>query len=59
MQEILGEETVAEPLGRWGYGPLVVSLSNTQEVLYVVNRPASRPSHEGAALWLMEWETTP
>jgi len=38
--------------GRWGYGPLVVSLANTQEVLYVVNRPANRPSHEGAAVWI-------
>ena len=38
--------------GRWGYGPLVVSLANSQEVLYVVNRPANRPSHEGAAEWL-------
>lgn len=38
--------------GRWGYGPLVVSLANTQEILYVVNRPASRPSHEGAAEWI-------
>jgi hypothetical protein len=38
--------------GRWGYGPLLVSLANSQEVLYVVNRPANRPSHEGAAEWL-------
>jgi hypothetical protein len=37
---------------RWGYGPLVVSLANTQEILYVVNRPASRPSHDGAAEWI-------
>jgi hypothetical protein len=35
--------------GRWGYGPLVVSLANSQEVLRVVNRPANRPSHEGMA----------
>ena len=33
----------------WGYHPLLVSLANTQEPLFVVNRPASRPSHEGAA----------
>lgn len=38
--------------GRWGYGPLVVSLANSQEVLYVVNRPANRPSHDGAAPWI-------
>jgi hypothetical protein len=37
--------------GKWGYGPLVVSLANSQEVLYVVNRSASRPSHEGAVKW--------
>jgi hypothetical protein len=35
--------------GTWGYHPLVVSLANTGEVLSVVNRPGSRPSHEGAA----------
>jgi len=35
--------------GRWGYGPLVVSLANSQELLRVVNRPANRPSHEGMA----------
>ena len=38
--------------GRWGFGPLVVSLANTQEVLYVVHRPANRPSHDGAAVWM-------
>jgi hypothetical protein len=35
--------------GIFGYHPLVVSLANTQEVLFLVNRPGSRPSHEGAA----------
>lgn len=38
--------------GRWGFGPLIVSLANTQEVLSVVNRPANRPSHDGAAEWM-------
>jgi Transposase DDE domain group 1 len=35
--------------GTWGYHPLLVSLANTGEVLRLVNRPANRPSHEGAA----------
>jgi hypothetical protein len=34
--------------GKWGYHALVVSLAQTQEVLAVVNRPASRPGREGA-----------
>lgn len=35
--------------GTWGYHALVLSLSNTGEVLGLVNRSANRPSHEGAA----------
>lgn len=35
--------------GQWGYQHLVVSLANTQEVLFQDLRPGNRHSHEGAA----------
>src|SRR2546425_4353339 len=56
--------TIAETLGEckegmdiayngiWGYAPLIVTLANTNEVLYLVNRPGNRPSSDGAAEWM-------
>ena len=38
--------------GIWGYAPLMVSLANTNEVLYLVNRPGNAVSHEGCVPWI-------
>ena len=66
MEEAIidADGTVAETLGEckqgmdisykgiWGYHPLILSLANTNEVLYLVNRPGNVPSHDGAAEYL-------
>jgi hypothetical protein len=38
--------------GIWGYCPLLITLANTKEVLYLVNRPGNAPSHQDAAGWI-------
>ena len=38
--------------GIWGYAPLLLTLANTREVLYLVNRPGNAPSHLDAAGWI-------
>jgi len=35
--------------GIWGYAPLILTLANTREVLFLVNRPGNAPSHQDAA----------
>ena len=35
--------------GEWGYHALAITLANTREQLFLLNRSGNRPSHEGAA----------
>ena len=38
--------------GEWGYHPLIMSLANTKEILFTMNRSGNRPSHEGAYVYV-------
>jgi hypothetical protein len=38
--------------GEWGYAPLIVSLANSQEALFTVNRSGNAVSHSGAAPYM-------
>jgi hypothetical protein len=38
--------------GQWGYHPLIVSLANTNEILYCQNRSGNRPSHKDAYIYI-------
>jgi hypothetical protein len=38
--------------GIWGYAPLIISLAQTREALYLINRPGNAPSHLDSAQWI-------
>lgn len=38
--------------GDWGYAPLLISLAQTREALFLLNRPGNAPSHQDAAYWI-------
>lgn len=54
MVETYGEKKQGMAMnykGQWGYHPLVITLAQTQEVLYLHNRSGNRPSHENSAFF--------
>ncbi len=38
--------------GIWGYLPLIISLTQTREALYLINRSGNAPSHLDSAQWI-------
>ena len=38
--------------GIWGYAPLIISLAQTREALYLINRSGNAPSHLDSAQWI-------